>query len=715
MKLYLDVESAGLKGPLHLIQYSKGRGKIELKRPLKEDMTDLVGLLQDSNTICIGYNLKFDLYKLYQHFKPKQAWKCQTIDLYQKMLFLSPLKYFPLIGKRSLIEIKRIPKKYSKKIEFLLKEEMEKVLPPIAKISVKHFDKTEELESLKFTINISRRLKEIVKLFLSKKECMEILSLEESLYLPEDLGFKEDLHIPFPTFLEEENYNKLWNLNEKILDNPESKIWEYAKKDIEYLWGLEDYLIDQGNSVEVDDNDMATHIVAYSKYYGFETDYDACIQKYEELSIQKEKIESIFKEESSLFDDFTFNIQSAKQKLQWLKAHAYNPEFVRSSDRKHIELLIQGGLLDEEGLEKAQELLKYGTICQQLKQIEVLIEGEGKCYPDFRIVGTTTNRMAGTGGLNFQGISKDEGVRNLIKVSQMGDFDGLEVTIAATFFQDREMLRELEEGLDSHMMTAKLLLKELEDYSYEELIKIKKDKTHKDYKKVKLARAKGKMIRFALLYFCSPFSVASTLNIDPVDAEELMEEHFFSHYKSMGETRKKFEESFCTADFKTWNIGSVGKMKDYSENIFGSRRYISFEKYFADFLWSQTDKIAAVAKGDEEKILRRKEKGKQKMVQAIRSACLGAASGLQKAVYRQLGNYPIQSSGAELTKKLMRKIWNQFHVPMMNIHDEIVIPSGYEECYEDIKKTIYSFLIEYRKVIPHLNMEWERAQTWGEK
>jgi hypothetical protein len=183
----------------------------------------------------------------------------------------------------------------------------------------------------------------------------------------------------------------------------------------------------------------------------------------------------------------------------------------------------------------------------------------------------------------------------------------------------------------------------------------------------------------------------------------------------MGETRKKFQDDYCTLDFESWSKESANKMKDYNDNIWGFKRYISFEKFMVNYLWQEADEISACAKGDKEEVLRSKLKGKQNIKQAIRSACLGAASAIQKFIFRSLGNFAIQSAGAILTKKLMSQIWNKFHIPMMNIHDELIVPKGYEFLYEEVKKEVDNFLVDMRQKIPYLNMDWIRMKNWGEK
>lgn len=732
MKLYLDTESAGLKGPLHLIQYSIGRGDIKMVRPFQEDCSEILSLFNCEDNYIFGYNIGHDIFKLYQHFKPDKAFKCHFIDLYQHFLRSYPANQYPFGQKRPLINLNRIPYKHADRVEKTVVEKIKSLIPPFAQVKVKRSLETEpgekkkkgkeaKLVSFSFSIPFSAKLKDISPIFSTD----DSIKIEEVFKLPKDHGWKEDTRYPFVMWDEKERYQKLWEENEKILDDPNSKAWEYSRRDIELLYALEDWL-NQFEEVKEDYNDICTHIVAYTKYFGFNIDLEKTVIEAEKTDQALYEIEHYFEEtekkiiHTTLFEEVVIkkglDLQSSPAKLEWLRNHSNLPLAVVSSDERHIEMLMQTDILTEEGKEGAKRMMKYKPLWQKKKQLEVFLMSEdGRVHPDFRVYGTSTNRMAGTGGINFHGVSREDFLRRLLLTSQGGDFDGLEVVLAATAFKDEVRLEELKRGIDPHLMAAKLLLTEFSEYSYDELLEIKKDKNHPKFKWMKELRAKGKQILFALLYFCSPYKIAEILNLTPEEAEKVMEEKFFSHYESMGRTRKEFKERYCTADFDTWRKDSVGDMLNHASNLYGEKRYITFEREMADFFWGGCDEIAFCARGDKEIVLRSRLKGEQNIQQAIRSACLGAASQMQQAIYRQLGNYPIQSLGAATTKMLMACIWDVFHVPMMNIHDEIIIPQEFNHLYDQIKERVDHFIEQKRKAIPYLSMGWQRMKNWGEK
>lgn len=725
MKIYFDVESAGLKGDLHLIQYSKKREKIKILRCNESSshsrFKEIFNLLNSKENCIIGYNIGFDLYKLYTFFKPEKAFKCSCMDLYQHVITSPPLCFYPLLGK-SVIRINKIPVKYEEKLQELIEKEMKKVLPPLTLISVKRsISECKKLVSLAWKIRIPVKLKGLIN-FIAPQE--KILNFEEVLRLPKDFGWFEETRFPYVQDFEQEKYNELWFKNEKILDNQKSLIWEYAKKDIEYLWILEDWINSHRKkrnlkSLIEDFNDSCTHAVAYTKYVGFPVDKGKAQILYKKYVNRVQEIEK----------EIDINLQSPKQRLELIKTFAIIPEMIVSTDRRHLEILLDQGsdldsdpdsdsnqnLISKQGKKIIKMLLEYKPLTQRIKQLEVIKES-GKVYPDFQVLGTSTNRMHGRGGLNFQGIAKNGEIRELFLCSQGGDFDNLEVTIAAQVFQDKKLNADLTAGLDLHTKTVSLLFaNELESLCYKDLMKVKENPKHRLFKKFKELRHRAKGINFAILYFAGFFTLAKSLKCTEEEAEKRIEKHFFSEYPSLKKTREKYFKRFCTADFSSWDKGSVGNMADNTKNLFGDVRYICVEKYIANWFWKNTDLISTVAEKDEEKILRSEYKGLQEMRQAIRSACFGAASGIQKSVYRQLGNYPIQSSGAIITKMLMAWMWEKYRVPIMNVHDELDIPAGFEHLYKDIRKDVNLFVDYFKKFVPNLKISWKKIGNWGDK
>jgi DNA polymerase I-like protein with 3'-5' exonuclease and polymerase domains len=170
-------------------------------------------------------------------------------------------------------------------------------------------------------------------------------------------------------------------------------------------------------------------------------------------------------------------------------------------------------------------------------------------------------------------------------------------------------------------------------------------------------------------------------------------------------------------------IGSKVIWKDpeeYIESLFGFRRYFTLENSICKALFDLAEKPPISWKSINVKVVRRDRI--QTGEGATRSAIIGAAFSIQSANMRAAANHEIQSSGAQITKRTQRRIWdlqpigvNGWVVQPMNIHDEILTPTApeYVERVEAVvKETVYS----YREKVPLIDIDWfSNMATWANK
>lgn len=702
--IFLDTEftAYGDYSHLNLIQYAVDDGEVIFVRANdKQGLITLLKLLLDPQNTLVGFFLKEDLYQLYKHYekfngKLVPPFKCQAIDLYNHLLMKKPINQFPVLGKK-LMTLARIPAKYVDYIQAQVTSELESRLPDkeVFKVEVNRTDKKGKFITLKFGLSISKKLKSIARLF---SENAKITTIENTGWLlPSDFVKKRKKVIEIDGYPDTKSLvDSLWFKNERILDNQYSIFWQYAKKDIEYTRGMYAWLNRHNTEkVKVEYYDDCMHCVAYTRYHGFPLDQTAL----------NEYRKTLAKKLSDAVAMFNFNIESSKQRLEWLNKEVGDSLGIpiRKSDKKSLKALA--GLVPGELGDKIKVLADYKKMKQECDQA---IKFGLRVHPDFRIIGTGTYRMSGTGGTNFQGVSKDSAIRELIKTSYGGDFDNLEMVIAAKMFRDEEYSKMIASGADLHAVTTQLVFpQKWGQYTLDQL-KVMKE-TNKDFKK---DRNVGKGFNFKILYFGDVTrDLAKLLDCSEEEAERIMNEGFFTKFPSLKRTRQEFYNKFCTYDFSKWKLGEMAR---YVENAFGTRRHVAFIADFVTYLVDNLSRISIVAKNDSE-MLERREGKVQKIQQTIRSAFLGSIGGVQKTLYRQLGNYPIQSTGAELTKKLMARLWSKYRIPLMNIHDELICPSGYEHLHEKTNVEVTSFLVESRRIIPYLNMEWKQIKNWSEK
>ena len=85
-------------------------------------------------------------------------------------------------------------------------------------------------------------------------------------------------------------------------------------------------------------------------------------------------------------------------------------------------------------------------------------------------------------------------------------------------------------------------------------------------------------------------------------------------------------------------------------------------------------------------------------------------------------NHVIQSSGATLTKKLERRLWdiqpagvNHWRIMPLNIHDEVMAPV-IPDYLEETQTIVKSFIEEFKLQVPLIGMEWKANLTsWAGK
>lgn len=728
----LDVESAGLKGRLNLVQILDKNGELTLIRPFKEPakMSWLRKELDAPENIFMGWNFGFDLWKLYGFYNEKKPFKCQVMDLWQHMQKGIPFKYYTKTGK-SAYKISKCPGKVVEKLEKVVLDKINSIIPSFFEVKIKHSIQTgvkvegEEIEednlffspensekdlktlvTLDFSLHYSLSLKKLIANLFPDTKTIEY---EDCFKLPQDFGWKENNKIPFIPPEIEEKYEQLWQANETILDDPNSKAWTYSKNDVEYLFKVRDWLTKAGNEIKPNVNDIVAHIVAYTKWHGFTIDLEKAKEQRLAAELETKRIR----------DTCPFNPRSFVQKKEWFSKHLLpeNQDFtIVSLDRKHMKKFVALKYFDAGGTKLAKGLLKYASLEQKLTQLKIFCLND-TVYPDFSILGTITNRLSGRGGLNYQGITRESNIREILLLSQGADASSLEVRTNATFFKMKQLLKDLDDGIDLYIKVATVI--KLWHYSYEEAIAIYANKDHPDFKFVKKMRDKSKTLTLATFYLATGWTQGKILNMEPKDAEKLIDRTLYRHYTGLKRIKEQFEKDIFPLDLKNWeNKHTIDSMIKEVTNCYGDTLPLYIEKELATYFWKNSQQLSKqIAEGIPGKILRNKDKGMQKYENATYSCILGSVISFLKALVRRGRNFPGQSVGATAMKRMMVHIWEEFHVPMMNIHDELIIPRGYESQFEGVTRNIGEFIKKEKKEtgLDFLKLKWLKMFTWADK
>lgn len=733
-KLYLDVESVGLCGPVKLIQFSIDRGPVQFIRIFGPNgskiMTEgelrnfklLFNLMSSPDTLFIGWNTAYDLWQLYRLYhiylngsfgkedeKTVQPFHCKTLDLYLHAIRKGPYAAFAFAarrGPRATAVVRRVPRVAQQHVINAVLDRLRPVVPGDLSVSEHEVSGKKELVTLSFNLNVGR---------LGLKAHAEywgfpVIKLQDVWPLPK---FEEK---PWLRWWDE-RYLEVEQACDAVLEDSSSEFYKYAENDIKYLWLAEDKLSTGpecsvgGGDVRRDDlvvpdcHDTATHIVAYTRYHGFDTDREVLDRTVNHYSSQMETLEN----------DLTgIDLASWQSKVKALQA--LNP-LIKRANKGILEALSKG---NDKAAELARKMILYGPAKQKLDQARKVKEAV-RLYASLRILGAATGRAAGEGSFNVQGIGKPErtgdgftvGLREAIRTGAVGDFHQFELAIAAAAWGDEQMLSDLTNKVDIHLATAvdchpKLIGK----IDYTEAKKAKSKEAHPMHSLVVKCRTECKRMVFGILYGCTAQKIMEVFGVDEAEANRILE-RFYTRYPGIRKFKTSIERAFCTADTVTWKKESVATMRDSETDLTGYTRRWTFEKTVACIMWDLGQRWKST--GLVGTVVRQTAKGDQSIDNACRSAFLGAAIAIQQAVFRQAANMRIQTTGAMLCMMLGAELWDKFHVPMINVHDEWVFAQCPWFEYDKVTAHCKDFCERHKSIVPHIRFDLGEVERWSEK
>ncbi len=366
----------------------------------------------------------------------------------------------------------------------------------------------------------------------------------------------------------------------------------------------------------------------------------------------------------------------------------------------------------------------------------------GRFHASFKVIGALSSRMAGTDGLNAQGIKKTKTVRSKFPLASDGyqlsggDFASFEVTLAEAEYNDENLRKQLltcekcsgamawniekndflcltcgsNKGKKIHALFGVNVFPE---YTYETL------KATEGTKDDKYTKAKSGI--FAMMYGGTIFTLMDRLGVSEEVATAALR-RFHKEFPGVGRSQNKINNMFCSMR-QTGGIGTRVEWIDpaeFIESMFGFRRYFTLENTIAKALFSLANSPPKAWKDIKIKVQRRERI--QTAMGALQSALYGAAFALQASNTRAANNHVIQSSGATVTKLLQRKVWDvqpygvhPFRVIPFNIHDELMVPT-LPEYVDEVAKIVKDTVESLRPKVPLIRMEWaKKLNSWADK
>jgi hypothetical protein len=734
VKLYVDSETLGLNGPVKLIQYSVDRQPVVfIKLPTgwdrrvsgvgawgasaKEQLYSFFIMLDRPDTEFVGWNTTFDLWHLYRLRNElcggfnTEPFKCKVLDLYNHAALKGPFAAFTFAKRgngRAVAAVRRVPLVAKQQMADRVTARLKSLVPGELVLHEHAIAGRPDLVSLSWSIDMARMgLKAHAEHYGA-----EVIKLQDVWPLPN----RDDERPWDPNYRKADGtlldcYAAIEQRANEVLAGPEdSPFYNYARNDIEYLWLAEDRL---GNPAG-DYNDVATHVVAFTRYHGFRVDEDCLERTGTHYNGELRRISALLA---------GCDLKSHQSRTALLKK--YNP-IVCSSKKAVLEGLSK---IDDECGKVAAAMLKFGSAKQKLDQVQK-IASVRHMYPDLRVLGTATGRMAGTGAFNVQGIGKVEviaghivGLREAVYTAAVGDFHQFELAIAATAWGDERLLADLDAGIDVHLATTldchpKIVGHKLDYNGARKLYKQAQADGEAGRTQSELGallikcRTECKRMVFGILYGCTEKKIAEVFGVTDEEALQILR-RFYDRYPGVFKFKKMVEKKFCTADTEHWSAESVSKMADHETDLTGYTRYWKFEKAVACAMWELGNRWSA--SGVTGVITRQTLKGPQSIDQACRSACLGAAIAIQQAVYRQAANMKIQTTGACLCKMLQAALFEKFRVPMLNVHDELVFPKHAGFKFAEVEAFVLDWVAKHKRLVKHLKFDFKECERWSHK
>lgn len=750
--IFFDTETCGLHSVPVLLQFAEGSGPINLYDLWLEEISETMELIEYFTTqdVC-GFNLAFDWFQLNKFYNMISVIEDRTLapieiidELYQKELdnmaryCIKPKRACDLmlhakkgdyqcIMDRKPITLRRVPASIAPHLVAELDERIK--IPEIYFAKRKQTNRTRwaikdivdketgrinpDFKDLELSFAPSTSLKALTQEVIGKT-AEEVIKFDE-------VGLSERL---FPTEYGYAPYGKAypavawpkvikfhvdhWAYNKKAR--------QYAEDDVTNTRTLYEKF---GSPEPGDDDSELACMVASVRLRGFNVDLDQMkeLQKKAEEA-QKDAPLAPSKVKEWIFPDLTDDeklgtgYSTRKEVLKEMTNWTIDcPE----CDGRGCEDCEGSGEVIHPAAIKAKRV-NTARAAQKENELYSKILLAKRFYASFKVIGAKSSRMSGDNSLNAQGIKRTKDVRRCFLLADPGfvlsggDFDAFEVSICDAAYPDSRLHEALLNDKKIHALFAMALWP---DMSYDEICAT--SGTDDD------RYTKGKSGVFSQMYFGNYHTLMTRLGI-PEEQARNGEMLWKDTYKEMAESQQAVIDRFTCVE-QPKGIGTQVVWKDpdtHVESLLGFSRDFTIEVQICRVLYELASKPPKVWSQYKRQVWRRDRV--QTESGAVMSALYAAIFGLQGVIIRAAGNHIIQSTGAEITKRVQRRIWDlqpcgvqQWHVMPMNVHDEVMCVST-PEMVEPVAKVVNETVESFRNVVPLIKMTWKsNLSSWADK
>lgn len=315
-------------------------------------------------------------------------------------------------------------------------------------------------------------------------------------------------------------------------------------------------------------------------------------------------------------------------------------------------------------------------------------------------IGTKTCRDSGNNGLNSSGIDHTKPVRSCFTFGEGfagGDFNAFEVSIAEAVYKDEKLTEVLHSDKKIHAIFGALLFQK----TYDEIKE--SEGTDNDL------YGPSKSGFFALMYGGEAYTLHTRLGV-PIQQAELAVRQFLAEYPEIAKERERITKLYTPVNNSQWSDPSTEV-----SSLLGFKRYFYLEFKACKFLF---DLVGNTPRSWNVQGYCNRGAKPQTYLAALCSALFGTIYTIQNGVVRAAGNHRIQSTGAEIVKRMQYNITelqpqgiHPFVVRVMNVHDELLTVSSMPDAVEE---TVLETIEELREIVPLLSISWKSGNNWAE-
>jgi len=546
-----------------------------------------------------------------------------------------------------------------------------------------------------------------------------------------------------------------------------TKARKYAEDDVRYTTKIYEHF----NKPEMgDDDSVLACAVACNRWRGFKVDIDA-------LKVQRDAAEKLIEKVPiagnavkdyilGMLDDdekVTCHNSTKKQVLEQMVNWFRICPLCEDLPEPNEDCLKCGGKgkLPHPVAVRAKRVNEARAAKKEIELYDKIIKA-GRFHASFKVIGALSGRMSGADDLNPQGVNSKERIRACFKLAHDGmkltggDFESFEVVIAVASYKDPKLEADLKTyGLcDECLGCCKELVKHdkckgkgcsscnrgkiqtsnncpickgagqtrkkihgifgaiLYNSTYDEIVATKGSENDL-YKK-------SKQGVFSQMYGGNEYTLMDRLGLSEDDAKNGAY-RWATQYQGVAKAQQE-----TVKQFQTMRQEALGRKifwsepADKVESLLGFPRFFTLENDVARNLFKLAENPPKEWTNIRVNVVRRDRL--QTASGAVRSAIFGAGFNIQSANTRAAINHRIQSTGAEITKRTQRKIWDlqpsgihKWCVQVLNIHDEIMTPC-LPEYVEKVNRVVHDTVESYRPIIPLISIDWsDSLGSWADK